>query len=88
MAHAIKAPWPQGAELLGLMVTNTPERPAGPRARIEIVEATHPVPDASGTVAALPIETMPLFEATAAPTPAKLRVALNKVRPAQVFRPK
>ena len=47
------------------------------------VGATRPDP-----AAALAMETMPLLEATAAPTLAKLRAAFNEVRPAQVFPPK
>ncbi|MFM8863552.1 MAG: glycerate kinase [Limnohabitans sp.] len=53
--HALEALWPQEAPLSGLVVTrygHTPERPAGVPARIEIVEAAHPVPDAAGLQAA------------------------------------
>ena len=55
MVHALEALWPQDAPLSGLVVTrygHTPERPAGVPARIEIVEAAHPVPDAAGLLAA------------------------------------
>ncbi len=55
MVHALEALWPQEAPLSGLVVTrygHTPERPAGVPARIEIVEAAHPVPDAAGLQAA------------------------------------
>lgn len=55
MAHAIDALWPQDAALSGLVVTrygHTPKRPTGVRARIDIVEAAHPVPDAAGMAAA------------------------------------
>uniref|UniRef100_UPI00406CD881 glycerate kinase type-2 family protein n=1 Tax=Rhodoferax sp. GW822-FHT02A01 TaxID=3141537 RepID=UPI00406CD881 len=55
MAHAVEALWPQDAPLSGLVVTrygHTPQRPAGIPARIEIVEAAHPVPDAAGLAAA------------------------------------
>ncbi len=55
MVHALEALWPQDAPLSGLVVTrygHTPERPAAVPARIEIVEAAHPVPDAAGLQAA------------------------------------
>jgi hydroxypyruvate reductase len=55
MAHAVEALWPADAPLSGLVVTryhHTPPRPAGLPARIEIVEASHPVPDAAGLRAA------------------------------------
>jgi len=55
MVHALEALWPQDAPLSGLVVTrygHTPERPAGVSARVEIVEAAHPVPDAAGLEAA------------------------------------
>jgi len=55
MAHAVEALWPARAALEGLVVTrygHTPPRPAGLAARIEIVEAAHPVPDAAGEAAA------------------------------------
>ncbi|MFM7331810.1 MAG: glycerate kinase, partial [Brachymonas sp.] len=55
MAQAVEALWPQDAPLSGLVVTrydHTPPRPAGLAKRIEVVEAAHPVPDASGLQAA------------------------------------
>ncbi len=55
MAQAVEALWPQDAPLSGLVVTrygHTPPRPAGLRERIEVVEASHPVPDAAGLQAA------------------------------------
>ena len=51
MANAVEALWPAEAPLSGLVVTryhHTPPRPAGLRARIEVVEASHPVPDEAG----------------------------------------
>ena len=51
MVHALEALWPQDAPLSGLVVTrygHLPERPAGVPARVDIVEAAHPVPDAAG----------------------------------------
>lgn len=51
MAQAVDALWPASAPLSGLVVTrygHTPATPPGHPARIEIVEAAHPVPDASG----------------------------------------
>lgn len=57
MAQALDALWPQDAPLSGLVVTrygHVPPPAALPlnRARIEIVEAAHPVPDAAGLAAA------------------------------------
>lgn len=58
MAQAVEAYWPADAPLSGLVVTryhHTPARPAeldGKPSRIEIVEASHPVPDAAGLQAA------------------------------------
>lgn len=55
MAQAVEALWPEDAPLSGLVVTrygHTPPRPAGLPERIEVVEASHPVPDASGLQAA------------------------------------
>jgi len=55
MAQAVEALWPAGAPLSGLVVTryhHTPPRPAGLAQRIEVVEASHPVPDAAGLAAA------------------------------------
>ncbi|MBC7917286.1 MAG: glycerate kinase [Rhodoferax sp.] len=50
MAQALDALWPQDAPLQGLVTTrydHTPPR-SGTAARIEVVEAAHPVPDAAG----------------------------------------
>ena len=55
MAQAVEALWPADKPLSGLVVTrygHTPERPAGLAERIEVVEASHPVPDAAGLAAA------------------------------------
>ncbi|MCU4122120.1 glycerate kinase [Variovorax sp. N23] len=55
MAQALEALWPADAPLSGLVVTrygHIPLRPEGLAARIEIVEAAHPVPDAAGLKAA------------------------------------
>jgi hydroxypyruvate reductase len=55
MAQAVEALWPADAPLSGLVVTryhHVPPRPAGLAARIEVVEAAHPVPDAAGLAAA------------------------------------
>ena len=55
MAQAVEALWPLDAPLSGLVVTrydHVPPRPAGLSARIEVVEAAHPVPDAAGVAAA------------------------------------
>jgi glycerate 2-kinase len=55
MAQAVEALWPADAPLEGLVVTryhHIPPRPAGLRQRIDIVEASHPVPDAAGLEAA------------------------------------
>jgi hydroxypyruvate reductase len=55
MAHVVEACWPPDADLSGLAVTrygHAPARPLGVAARIEIVEAAHPVPDAAGETAA------------------------------------
>ncbi|OYU46764.1 MAG: glycerate kinase [Burkholderiales bacterium PBB4] len=54
MAHAVETHWPAQAPLSGLVVTrygHTPPRPQGAMARIHIVEAAHPVPDAAGLAA-------------------------------------
>lgn len=51
MAHAVEAFWPMDKPLSGLVVTrygHTPDRPQGVAQRIEIVEASHPVPDKAG----------------------------------------
>ena len=55
MAHAVEKLWPADAPLSGLVVTryqHTPPRPDGVKQRIEVVEASHPVPDAAGLAAA------------------------------------
>jgi len=55
MAQAVEALWPADAPLSGLVVTryhHIPPRPAGLARRIELVEASHPVPDAAGLQAA------------------------------------
>ncbi len=55
MAQAVEALWPADQPLSGLVVTrygHTPPRPAGLAQRIEVVEASHPVPDAAGLAAA------------------------------------
>ncbi len=54
MAQAVEALWPADAPLSGLVVTryhHTPPRPAGLPQRIEVIEASHPVPDAAGLAA-------------------------------------
>ncbi len=54
MAQAIEAHWPAQAPLTGVVVTryhHTPPRPAGLPARIEVLEAAHPVPDEAGLAA-------------------------------------
>ncbi|RYF26998.1 MAG: glycerate kinase [Comamonadaceae bacterium] len=55
MAQAVEALWPADAPLTGLVVTrygHVPPRPAGTPQRIEVVEASHPVPDDAGLAAA------------------------------------
>jgi glycerate 2-kinase len=55
MAQAVEALWPADKPLSGLVVTrygHTPPRSAGVPERIEVVEASHPVPDAAGLAAA------------------------------------
>jgi hydroxypyruvate reductase len=55
MAQAVEALWPTDAPLQGLVVTrygHIPPRPEGLAHRIEVVEASHPVPDAAGKQAA------------------------------------
>ena len=62
MAHAVEALWPQDAPLTGLVVTrygHTPPRPEGLAQRIEILESSHPVPDAAGLAAAERIMAFP-----------------------------
>ena len=59
MAQAVEAAWPADAPLSGLVVTryhHVPPRAAGLAARIEVVEASHPVPDEAGQQAALQLE--------------------------------
>lgn len=54
MAQAVEALWPPHAPLSGLVITryeHIPPRPDGLPARIDIVEAAHPVPDAAGLAA-------------------------------------
>jgi glycerate 2-kinase len=61
MAQAVEAHWPTDAPLEGLVVTryhHTPSRPEGLKQRIEVVEASHPVPDAAGLAAAQRIMAM------------------------------
>ena len=51
MAHAVEALWPLDKPISGLVVTrygHTPDRPEGVTQRIDIVEASHPVPDKAG----------------------------------------
>lgn len=55
MAQAVEAHWPADAPLEGLVVTryhHVPPRPSGLPQRIEVVEASHPVPDEAGRAAA------------------------------------
>ena len=55
MAQAVEALWPADAPLQGLVVTrygHIPPRPPGLAQRVELVEASHPVPDAAGLQAA------------------------------------
>ncbi len=55
MAQAVEALWPADKPLSGLVVTryhHIPPRPEGLPVRIEVVEASHPVPDAAGLAAA------------------------------------
>lgn len=55
MAQALEALWPADAAIEGLVVTrygHVPPRPEGLPARIEVLEAAHPVPDAAGLRAA------------------------------------
>jgi glycerate 2-kinase len=55
MAQAVEALWPADAPLEGLVVTryhHVPPRPEGLPQRIEVVEASHPVPDDAGLAAA------------------------------------
>ncbi len=55
MAEAVDALWPRDAPLSGLVVTrydHVPPRYKSKPGRIEVVEASHPVPDAAGARAA------------------------------------
>jgi glycerate 2-kinase len=55
MVQALEALWPADAPLSGLVVTrygHVPPRPEGLAQRIEVVEASHPVPDEAGMKAA------------------------------------
>ena len=61
MAQAVEAHWPANAPLEGLVVTryhHVPPRPEGLPRRIEVVEASHPVPDEAGQAAAARILAM------------------------------
>ncbi|WP_029523808.1 glycerate kinase type-2 family protein [Polaromonas glacialis] len=61
MAQAVEAHWPADAPLEGLVVTryhHVPSRPEGLAQRIEVVEASHPVPDEAGQAAAARILAM------------------------------
>jgi len=61
MAYAFEAAWPADAPASGLVVTrygHTPPRPAGLSQRIEIIEASHPVPDEASFNAALRIQSL------------------------------
>ena len=51
MARAVEAHWPPDRPLGGLVVTRYGHG-VGPLSRIEVVEASHPVPDAAGEAAA------------------------------------
>ena len=51
MARAVEAHWPPDRPLGGLVVTRYGHG-VGPLSRIEVVEASHPVPDAAGQAAA------------------------------------
>jgi glycerate 2-kinase len=51
MARAVEDHWPAGAPLSGLVVTRYGHG-LEPSGRIEVVEASHPVPDAAGLLAA------------------------------------
>jgi glycerate 2-kinase len=51
MAEAVEAHWPADRPLSGLVVTRYGHG-VGPLGRIEVVEASHPVPDAAGQAAA------------------------------------
>ena len=51
MALAVEHAWPAGRPLTGLVVTRYGHG-VGPLPRIEVIEASHPVPDAAGQMAA------------------------------------
>lgn len=51
MARAVEAAWPEGSALSGLVVTRYGHG-VGPLPQIEVVEASHPVPDDAGERAA------------------------------------
>jgi hydroxypyruvate reductase len=54
MAHAVEDAWPADAPLSGVVVTrygHVPPRTGGQSARIAVLEAAHPVPDAAGLAA-------------------------------------
>lgn len=54
MAHAVEALWPSDAPLSGMVVTrydHTPKRSPGVPQRIQVVEASHPIPDTTGLLA-------------------------------------
>ena len=57
MAQAVEAHWPADRPLSGLVVTRYGHG-VGPLPRIEVVEASHPVPDAAGQAAAARILAM------------------------------
>ena len=57
MARAVEAHWPAGHPLSGLVITRYGHG-VGPLRRIEVVEASHPVPDAAGQAAAARILAM------------------------------
>ena len=62
MAQAVNVLWPQDAPLSGLVVTRYEHVPPAYKAkpgRIEVVEASHPVPDAAGRDAARRILELP-----------------------------
>jgi glycerate 2-kinase len=51
MARAVEDHWPEDSPMSGLVITRYGHG-VGPLRRIEVVEASHPVPDAAGEVAA------------------------------------
>jgi glycerate 2-kinase len=55
MAYAVEALWPKDCPISGAVVTrygHAPDRPEGLAARIDILEASHPVPDQASLAAA------------------------------------